>query len=238
MLTQVAENLWFDEYDLFMPGGVHFRGRMTVVRLPDGALWLHSPIPIDDALAAELAALGAVRHIVAPNRLHHLHLPEVCARYPDALLYGAPGLPKKRRDLPFDAVLGEPPAAWAGVIDQERIDGNPWIGEVVFCHRESRTLIVTDLVFNIHETAGWLTPWVLRSTGAWQTLAQSRLWFFTTTDRAAAAESLGRVLAWDFDRLLMADGEAIESGARQRLPEVLGRTVGRRLLTAAVSPAT
>ena len=231
MLTHVADNLWFEEFDLMVPGGVHFRGRMTVLRLPDGTLWLHSPIPIDDALAAELAALGEVAHIVAPNRLHHLHLPAAIARYPSARVYAAPGLERKRKDIRFDEVLGErPPASWGGAIEQVWIAGNRWISEVVFLHARSRTLIVTDLVFNIHEAKTWITPWVLRSTGAWQRLAQSRLWWFTTTDRAAAAESMGRVLAWDFDRLLMAHGEPVESGARDALPPTLGRMLGGRAL--------
>jgi len=233
MLSRVDENLWFDEFDLFMPGGVHFRGRMTVIRLPDGTLWLHSPIPIDDALAEELAALGEVAHIVAPNRLHHLHIPATIARYGSARVYAAPGLERKRKDIRFDEVLGEAaPSAWGGALEQVRIAGNPWIGEVVFLHRDSRTLIVTDLVFNIHEAKTWLTPWVLRSTGAWRRLAQSRLWWFTTTNRAAAAESLGRVMAWDFDRMLMAHGEPVLTGAREALPATLGRTLGRRALPA------
>ncbi len=231
MLTQYAEDLWFSEHDLFMPGGVHFRGRMTAARLPGGGLWLHSPVPINDALASELAALGPVAHLVAPNRLHHLHLPAAIARYPEARVWGAPGLAAKRPDVRFDEVLGEAaPGAWEGALDQAFIGGCGWINEVVFLHRASRTLIVTDLVFNIHRAANLRTRWVLTMTGAWGRLAQSRLWWVTTRDRAAAAESLERVLAWDFDRLLMAHGDPIDSGARGRLPEALRRMLGGRRL--------
>jgi len=40
-LTPIAENLWGAEHDLFLPGGVHLRGRMSVVRLASGGLLLH-----------------------------------------------------------------------------------------------------------------------------------------------------------------------------------------------------
>ena len=41
---------------------------MTVVRLPNSELWVHSPIPLTDALAGEVQQLGRVAHLIAPNR--------------------------------------------------------------------------------------------------------------------------------------------------------------------------
>jgi hypothetical protein len=80
-LTQLAADLWTVEHDQTLPGRFHMPTRMTVVRLHDHALWLHSPIPIGDSLADELEALGEVQYLVAPNRLHHLYLPRAQARY-------------------------------------------------------------------------------------------------------------------------------------------------------------
>ena len=51
-----------------------FPTRMTVVRLASGGLWLHSPTQISDGLRAELDALGPVRHLVSPNRIHYSHM--------------------------------------------------------------------------------------------------------------------------------------------------------------------
>jgi hypothetical protein len=36
-------------------------------------------------------------------------------------------------------------------------------------------------------------------------------------DRAAARASLERILAWDFDRVIVAHGEILESGGREAL---------------------
>ena len=94
--------------------GAEIGTRMTVVWLSDGGLFVHSPVQLDLPGRRALDALGPVRAVVAPNRLHHLFVGGWREAYPDARLYAAPGLPEKRSDLSFDAVLGdEPPAAWA-----------------------------------------------------------------------------------------------------------------------------
>ena len=47
--------------------------RMTVIRLPDGGLLLHSPTRSTPGLRAEMDALGPVRAIVAPNLAHWMY---------------------------------------------------------------------------------------------------------------------------------------------------------------------
>lgn len=209
MLEAFADHVWYFEHDMFLPGRVHFRGRSTVVRLEDGDLWVHSPNPIGDEIARELAELGPVRHLVAPNALHHLHLSAAAARYPDAEVWGAPGVAAKVPALSLTSELGpDAPEPWAGEIDQVFVAGAPWMSEVVFFHRASRTLVVTDLVFNVHGARG-LSPLVFRMVGAWKRLAQSRLLRTQVKDRAAFAEGARQILAWDFEAVLMAHGEPV-----------------------------
>lgn len=43
---------------------------MAVVKLPDGSLWVHSPVDLDKPLKEALASLGPVGHIVSPNYEH------------------------------------------------------------------------------------------------------------------------------------------------------------------------
>src|SRR5882757_9790761 len=82
-----------------LPGGVRMPLASTVMRLADGSLVLYSPAAFDDGQVAQLAALGPVAHIVAPSLLHHLHVQAAAVRWPDAIVYGAPGLAAKRGDL-------------------------------------------------------------------------------------------------------------------------------------------
>lgn len=218
MLESLADDLWHDQFDLVIPPRVHMRGRMVVARLADGGLWLWSPMPIDDALAEQISGLGPVRHLVAPNAMHHLHFEAAAARWPEARRYLAPALARKRPELRHDQLLGdEVPAAWAGQIEAHLVGGAPRLDEVVFLHRPSKTLVLCDLVFNLREIRGWVSSLVFRMAGTHRGLAQSRLLRTMIRDREAAAASARRILQWDFERVVMAHGEVLEHDARESL---------------------
>lgn len=68
--------------------GLPFSTRMTVVRLSNGKLWVHSPIKLSEAVIEQIEHLGQVAYLMAPNHLHHLFLPEWMAAYPGADVYG------------------------------------------------------------------------------------------------------------------------------------------------------
>lgn len=218
-LEQVAEGVSAAEDTLRFPGGVRVPVRMVVIRLGDGGLWLHSPLRATDARVARVSELGPVRHLVAPNCLHHLFIGEWKQRFPEARVHGAEGLAAKRKDLAFDTTLAGPDPAWRDDLDQVRIEGAPKVGETVFLHRPSRTLLVTDLVFNIPRPRHWPSRLAFALTGVSGRLGQSRAWRIFTRDREAARESLERVFAWDFDRLVPAHGDIVASGAKALLEQ-------------------
>lgn len=198
--------------------GLEVGTRMTVMRLADGSLLLHSPVELDVALRRELDALGPVRYAVAPSRVHHLHAGEVARAYPGARLWVAPGLPRKRPDLEFAAVLDdEAPPEWRGQVEQVFFRGRPFENEVVFLHRPSRTLLMCDLVFNFGPSAPALTRALVRLIGSYGRFGPSKLDPLLIRDRRAARESLERILAWDFDRVVVAHGDVLESGGRDAL---------------------
>ncbi len=235
--TIVEDQIWVAEDDLFMPGGVHFPVRMTIVRLEDGTLWIHSPIKISDALAGELAALGEVKWLVAPNCFHHLYAGAAKERYPDAKLLAPGGLHKKRQDLSFDGVLSNKEShPWPAEFEVHKVGGVPGLQEVVFLHKATRTLIVTDLVFNIHETKNLRSVFVFKFiANAWKRVAQSNLIRFATKDKAAAGASAHTIMAWDFERLMMAHGQIVETDAKGELRKGLARMLSYGL---APLPAT
>src|SRR5215468_6601270 len=61
-----------------------FTTRMTVVRLGNGDLFIHSPIAFEAALADSLRAMGTLRHLVSPNQFHYAHIGEWWRAFPDA----------------------------------------------------------------------------------------------------------------------------------------------------------
>ena len=156
-LKAIADNVWIvdgPEIQMTYPWlpffKVPFPTRMTIVRLGDGGLWLHSPTPLTEALAAAVDALGRVTFLVAPNLLHFWWIADWKARYPQACAYAAPGTRKhaEKRFTGFDADLTDaPPSEWQGEFVQVLVPGS-YMTEAVFLHKASRTLILTDLIEN------------------------------------------------------------------------------------------
>jgi hypothetical protein len=216
-LRRLDDDLWVVDRPLGIVG-IHIGARMTVIRLGNGDVLLHSPVTADAELTDALADIGPVRHLVAPNKVHHLYFAAAAAAFPEATRWGAPGLAEKRRDLSFDEVLGEPsPAAWADEIDQIRLRGVPHVEEIVFHHRASRTLIATDLVFNVRESPSVITRLFLRANGVLGKFGPTRMFRYFIRDPAAARESVDRMLAWDFDRVVMSHGVVLQSRGRRVL---------------------
>ena len=116
-IIKLAEGLWTVERPHgFL--GIDVGGRMNVVILPSGGIFIHSPVRLTENLRVWLATLGIVWYVIAPNKFHHIHVGEYVAAYPKAGFLAAPGLPEKRRDIPFTGILGQDaPQEWEGSIE-------------------------------------------------------------------------------------------------------------------------
>ena len=68
----------------FKAYGIEFGNTMTVVKLNNGLLWVHSPISLDAQSKENLENFGRVKFVVAPNDFHYLHIKEFIAIYMDA----------------------------------------------------------------------------------------------------------------------------------------------------------
>jgi hypothetical protein len=216
-LLELASDIWIAERPQRFYG-LEVGTRMTVIRVADGSLLLHSPVALDPELRGELDSIGRVRFAVAPNRFHHLYAGEVVAAYPEARLWVAPGVERKRPDLEFVGVLGdEAPAEWKDAVDQVFFRGRPFENEVVFLHRSSRTLILCDLAFNFGPRAAAPARLLMRLLGGYGRFGPSKLDPLLIRDRPAARQSLERILDWDFDRVVVAHGDVLESGGRDAL---------------------
>lgn len=72
-LFEVAKNVWAGDRP-FLPRlflkGIDVGGRMTIIKLSDGTLWVHAPLELDQNLKTLLKDMGTVKHIVTPNFEH------------------------------------------------------------------------------------------------------------------------------------------------------------------------
>jgi Domain of unknown function (DUF4336) len=210
-LVQHAEDVWsVAAAHRFL--GLWLGTRMTVVRLPGGTLWLHSVVAVDDLRADEIQALGPVRHIVLPNLYHHVYVSDAIQRWPAARVHAPAAMRKKRPDLRIDAELSETPdAEWCGELLPVHIDGSV-MDETVFVHRPSRSLVCADLIENFDSSPHLATRLYLKAAGLQHRVAFSRLLRPVYRDRRAARRSLERLLAIDFDRVVLTHGRVLDRG--------------------------
>lgn len=220
-LTTFCEGwIWTMDYPIKLVGFA-FNARMSVVRLADDKLLLHSPGPIEDAVAAAIDELGEVRYIVAPGLFHHLYVAQAQARFPHAETYICPGVECRNPSLSFDWILGSrAPAAWCDTMNQELIRGSRYVWEVAMLHKPSKTLLLVDSIEYItDQTAGVNWPlaalWklVLRM---WNKPKPAPEYQFGWRDKRAARTSLSSILEWDFDKIVLSHGDNIVQNAKDK----------------------
>lgn len=218
----VDGQIWLCDYPVRL-AGTRFPARMTVVRLRSGRLLVHSPCAITPDLARALAALGPadrpVAHLLAPGNFHALHIPSAQAAFPDAETWICPGTELRNPGLRFTGRLSDQPHPdWAGDIDQVLMQGTRLMREVAMFHRASRTLILVDLIENFSDatpgTGGALRFWFKWVFRMWNRPVPAPEYRLGRTDRPAAARALRRILAWDFQRIVLAHGDLILADAR------------------------
>jgi len=216
-MTPFAEGLWLDSAPVSMLG-MKLTSTMTVMRLGDDSLLLHSPIAMTPERRAAVESLGRVAHLYAPNLFHHLRLGEWAAAFPDARVHAPAGLAKKRPDLRIDRTHGasaEP--ALAGVVDEIPIHGFR-LDESALFYQPARALLVADLVHNVGRPQHGWTKLYSRAMGFYDRVALSRAIRWTAvSDAGALRRSLDALLELPFDQLIVGHGEPLSSAAKEAL---------------------
>ncbi|KAJ8601690.1 hypothetical protein CTAYLR_003180 [Chrysophaeum taylorii] len=163
-LTEIRKGVWLAERPFYprLPGltGVDVACKAAVVRLQDGSLWVHSPVFLDDDTKKQVDALGDVRFIVSPNAEHVSFAQAWIDAYGEATSYAPPYL-RQRFPIAWDHEITTPPPEWNDEfemlwIDAEKaplVGSEPFFSELVFCHKPSKILFVTDLWWNYPQEA-------------------------------------------------------------------------------------
>ena len=224
MFEEFGPSLWVADGPTVSFYGFPYPTRMAVARLSDGSAWVWSPVALTDALVKAVNAIGPVRHIVSPNKIHHIFLSEWREHWPEALMYAPPGLAERKPELSFDAELGgAPDPAWADDIDQVVFRGSLFMEEVVFLHRASRTAIICDLIQRHPEATmtGWKGMLMRLDSLVGEHGSTPREWRASFVRRAKARQAREKVLGWKPERLLIAHGECAQSGATEIIGNAL-----------------
>jgi len=211
-LKPIAEAVWIVDGPVIRfgpkPFAMPFPTRMTVLRLAEG-LFVHSPTRLTAELKAQVDRIGAVRWIVGPNRIHYWWIPDWHAAFPAADVYLAPRIKEQAGErIDFSCRL------------LERRDGYPWdrevrtlpvagryMTEVEFFHRDSRTLILTDLIENFEPAKlSFFMRLMTRLGHVQHPDGQMPRDMRLTFDRSVLKQAVEQMLAWQPERIVIAHG--------------------------------
>ncbi|WP_230966029.1 DUF4336 domain-containing protein [Nostoc sp. NZL] len=226
MLREIDKNIWVAEQPLRY-FGLSVGTRMTVISLANSELVVISPIQVDQATIDQLNKIGNVRHIVAPNLYHYLFASKFKHFYPKATFWAAPGLNSKKPELPIDQIIKADENNFLDEIQYLLFDGfrtfglsgPDFLNECVFFHSESRTLVLTDTAYHFDESFPLITQLAARVIGTYKTLSPSWLERLSTQEKEKVRQSVKNILAWDFERVIVAHGSIIENNGKQKFRE-------------------
>ncbi|PSW21846.1 DUF4336 domain-containing protein [Photobacterium sanctipauli] len=214
MIEWSKDRVWYQDMPLKM-SGIPVGARMTVIKLDEQKLLIHSPIQLTTKLQLELSKLGQVHAIVTPNMNHHLFLSEWWLAYPDAYFFAPPGLQNKRTDLAFDdALSAHSPKIWQHQLYQTLLRGSDRMEEVIFCDPESKTLIVGDTLAWLKPSTNICTQMLGLINGCYLNPAMPYYWRRTFNDKTRLRQSLQEILTWPFERIILSHGQVIDRGGK------------------------
>ena len=228
-MRQIGDDIWVHEDSMKMLGN-KLGLRMTIVRLKDGRLWVHSPTAISPSLQQEINALGSVRYLVAANNHHSKWLQDWIDAYPDAEVYVSAGIPRKVPLSNYHILQRGMENVWQGDLEWQTMPSVPVLNETVFFHSRSSSLIVTDLVQNYPENpnktgfAGAMTKYVFEPIGFKDCCVHPLLKMsFTIKDKTAFSRFVQSVQDWEFDKIVVTHGDIIENEAKAVFAGLISR---------------
>lgn len=214
-MKQVDGNIWIKGYPLSIFGTRHGRN-VTVIRLNDGRLIIHSMAPFPAADIQGIHAIGEPAWLLESMLLHDTYAREGREIFPDIPFLGPPGFGSVVK-FPVEP-LYPAPEDWAGEIETLPIRGAPKLEEIAVLHVPSRTLILADLIFNFPtEERGWDRFFHRHIAGFKRYPGMSRIFKMFVTDKVAFRESIDTIAAKDFDRVIVGHGNIIETDGKELL---------------------
>ncbi len=211
----IAENLWLLPFPLKMLGA-DLRRNVTLIRLRSGKLVIHSTAPFTAADVAEIRAFGEPGWLMDGVLRHDTFAKEGRAAFPDLPYLAPPGF-SEVVGFPTEPIVPEP-LEWRGELVALEIQGNPDARDTALLHVPSRTLVLTELIFNFgHDEPLWTELLLRVAVGSEHSPGMARPFKSGVKDEIAFKNSIATILTWDFDRVIVGHGDVIESGGKQKL---------------------
>jgi hypothetical protein len=183
--------------------GVIFPAKTFIIE-EDTSFVIISPGPLNSQAIDRITKTTKDLVFIAPNNFHNLHLKSMHDIFPDAKFYG----PKRAAKVSGVTLLNTKDFSSPN-IEMIRIEGNNSLSETCFYYKPEKTLIVTDLFFNMKHDMNMMTKITMKMAGAYKKLATSRMIKFSTKDKDLFNQSLKRLADLDFTKVIPNHGDSI-----------------------------
>ena len=161
-IQELAENLWRVEGAL-----PHFSMRrvMSVVRLQDGRLLIHSAIALDEVAMKRLEAWGEPSILLIPHGRHRMDAPRYKRRYPALRVFAPPAVLRKAREVVnVDGTFADAPLDASASL--ELVDGTGDAEAALLVHsNDGLSVVLTEVVFDLEPPKSALLRAALKFTG-------------------------------------------------------------------------
>ncbi|PWZ00661.1 hypothetical protein BCV70DRAFT_199928 [Testicularia cyperi] len=244
-IQEVTPEITTFDYPFSRFGLLPIGGRSIAIKMRDGKLWVVPSTPLDGPTKTKIDALGQVAYLVAPDNVHHLFLKDFHAAYPSAKVVGTEGHEEKRPDVKFDGIYGKDPEGTMYGYENELVPQYfPTFAnkDVAFLHKDSKTLITADLLFNLpchqqyrNTPAGRATSWIpgiiwfsklfnpytsfhkmfLSGAGIASPIPNMANGGSKQERQKNFAQAASNVAKWDFQRIIMLHGDIIENHGQE-----------------------
>lgn len=151
--------------------------------------------------------ITGVTDIVATSLLHAAGVPLALRHFPQARVWAAPGLRKSKPGIPWTHDLNKLAWFYQEALPMVLLRGIPKVNEVVFFHRDSGSLLVSDLFFSLREASGWGAWAILKMFGTYRRFGMSRFFARFVKDRPEFENSLREILSYPFSQIVPCHGE-------------------------------
>jgi hypothetical protein len=229
VLKPVTESVWVvDSGPITVMGVIPLPVRMTILRLQDGSLILHSPTRFNSALHRSIENIGAIKYLVAPNTAHWMFVKRWQEHCPAVQTWAAPGVakraPVRRAGVRLDHELcSDVPVPWSAEIDQVLIEGVGF-AEVAFLHKPSKSIVLTDLAQNLEvgKLPALLRP-AARMIGVVEPNARAPIYLraIIRMKRKQASAAARQLVSFQPDFVIFSHGQWYSERATERLTQSL-----------------
>ena len=218
-----SEKCWIVNAD-FKQFGVHLGGRMTIIEVSENRYWVHSPVFPSAGFINNMKHGSTITAVVMPNLYHHKYLNHFQRLFPKARYFAPSGYEEKVKSARIDEEISEKNQRDFG-IQAIPILGMPRVNEWVFFHKLSKTLIISDLLFNICNSQSWMTRIVMWLNGAYNKLAITRVSKSFVEDKSLFIESIKAIIKLEFSNIILSHGTPIKDNAKDDFKLALSQFV-------------